>query len=156
MEIAIVSILLLISIVLILAEIFFLPGITFAAVGGAAFGIGGIAYAYVELGPTGGTIAVVCAGVIFCIAFLLLVRSKTLNKIALTTDIDSTVAGENRIAEQIKEGDSGITISRLNPIGKVRVNDLTVEAKSMGEFIDEETEVVVRKITPTQITVTIK
>ena len=39
-----------------------------------------------------------------------------------------------------------ITQSRLNPIGKVFINDLTVEAKSIdGQMIDEDTKIVVNK-----------
>ena len=51
-------------------------------------------------------------------------------------------------------GDTGITLSRLNPTGKVLVNDLTVEGKSLnGEFIDEEEEVEVVRIDGYQVQV---
>jgi membrane-bound ClpP family serine protease len=155
MDVVIVIVLLLVGIILILSEIFLLPGITFAAIGGALFGIGGIAYAYAKLGPTGGTITLICSLIVFGAAFIWLIKSKTLDRIALKTDIKSTVA-DKKLMDTIKEGDMGITISRLNPMGKVKVNNMTVEAKTLGDFVDDGVEVVVLKVSPTQITVTLK
>ena len=49
--------------------------------------------------------------------------------------------------QKIAAGDSGVTLSRLNPIGQVVVNDVEAEAKSFdGEFIDEDTEIEVIKV----------
>jgi membrane-bound ClpP family serine protease len=73
-----------------------------------------------------------------------LVKSKALDRIALKTDIDSTVAGKE--LPDISAGDTGICISRLNPIGKVRVNNITMEAKALSGYIDENTTVKVIKI----------
>jgi len=155
MDIIIVVVLLAVGIILILTEIFLLPGITFAAVGGALFSIGGVIYAYTALGTTAGNITLVISLILFGIVFIWLIRSKALNKIALTTDIKSTVA-DNDLPDTIKEGEEGITVSRLNPIGKVRVNDRIMEAKSINGFIDENVEVVILKVYPTQLIVKIK
>ena len=77
--------------------------------------------------------------------FLYFIKSKSLRRIALTTNIDAKV--DNSDLLKINKGDIGITQSRLNPIGKVFINDLTVEAKSIdGEMIDEDTEVEVIKV----------
>jgi membrane-bound ClpP family serine protease len=84
-------------------------------------------------------------------ALVYLVKSKALDRIALKTDIDSTVADKE--LSNISEGDKGITVSRLNPIGKVRVNNITMEAKTLGGFIDENTEITVLKVFPTQLIV---
>ncbi|MDR2085771.1 MAG: hypothetical protein LBP72_01210 [Dysgonamonadaceae bacterium] len=154
MDIAIVIILCLLGIVLILLEIFLIPGITFAAIAGGLFYIGSIWYAYSHLGTSGGTITLIASIVVFGIAFVWLIKSKALETIALKTDIQSTVASGDSL--QVKEGDEGVSLSRLNPMGKVRVNGVTMEAKSLGEFIDEETAVVVVKVHATQLTVKTK
>jgi membrane-bound ClpP family serine protease len=154
MDIAIVIILCLLGIILILIEIFLIPGITFAAVAGSLFYVGAIWYAYSRLGTSGGTITLISTIFVFGIAFIWLIKSKALETIALKTDIQSTVASGDSL--KIKEGDEGIAISRLNPMGKVRVNGITMEAKSLGEFIDEETPVVVVKVFATQLTVKTK
>jgi membrane-bound ClpP family serine protease len=49
--------------------------------------------------------------------------------------------------QKIGVGDSGVTLSRLNPIGQVLINDVEVEGKSFdGEFLDEDTEIEVVKV----------
>lgn len=152
MDIFITATLLFLGVLLILAEIFLLPGITIAIVGGAIFLGGGLFYAYTNLGAEGGNIALVITVVTFLFTFFWFIKSKAINKIGLKTDIDSTVA-DKKLMDEIKEGDEGITVSRLNPIGKVKVNQLTVEAKSLGDFVDDGVEVVVLKVYPTQIVV---
>lgn len=152
MTILIVSVLILIGVLLVILEIFLIPGITFAIIGGVIFWIGGIVYAYTNLGATGGHISIAVSVVLFLIIFFWLLKSRAINKIALNTDIESTVADE-RVKTTIKEGDAGVTVSRLNPIGKVKVNGMVVEAKTLGDFLDEDTKVSVLKVYPTQIVV---
>ena len=152
MDILIVIVLCIIGIVLILVEIFLIPGLTITAIAGAAFSIGGVYYAFRYLGTTAGIIALASVVAIIGIAFVYLVKSKALDSIALKTNIDSTVAAKE--LTHISEGDKGISVSRLNPMGKVRVNNLTMEAKTLGEFIDENTPVTVIKVSPTQLIVT--
>ena len=53
-------------------------------------------------------------------------------------------------------GQVGKTISRLNPIGNVSFDDITIEARSRGEFIDENTSVEIATIEGNKITVTPK
>jgi membrane-bound ClpP family serine protease len=151
MDIAIVVILCLLGIILILLEIFLIPGITLAAVAGGLLYAASLWYAYSHLGALGGTITLISSIFVFGITFVWLVKSKALETIALKTDIQSTVASGDSL--KIKEGDEGITLSRLNPMGKVRVNGITMEAKSLGEFIDEETAIIVVKVFATQLTV---
>lgn len=152
MDILIVIVLCVIGILLILAEIFLIPGLTLTAVAGAAFSIGGVYYAFRYLGTTAGIITLVSVVIMIGIAFVYLVKSKALDRIALKTDIDSTVGAKE--LPDISEGDKGIAISRLNPIGKVRVNNITMEAKTLSEFIDENSTVTVIKVFPTQLIVT--
>ena len=152
MDIFITAILLILGILLILAEIFLLPGITIAIAGGAIFIAGGLFYAYTHLGVEGGNIALALSVITFLVTFFWLIKSKAINKIGLHTDIDSTVA-DKKLMDEIKEGDEGITVSRLNPIGKVKVNQITVEAKTLGDFLDDNVEIVVLKVYPTQIVV---
>jgi membrane-bound ClpP family serine protease len=152
MDIIIVIVLCAIGILLILVEIFLIPGFTITGIGGAAFSIGGIFYAFAKINATAGIITLLSAGAIIGIAFIYLVKSKALDRIALKTDISSTVAGKE--LPDISAGDTGISISRLNPIGKVRVNNITMEAKALSDFIDENTVVKVIKVSPTQLIVT--
>ena len=152
MDILIVIVLCIVGILLILVEIFLIPGLTITGIGGAAFLIGGVFYAFRYIGATAGIISLVSVIAIIGVAFVYLVKSKALENIALKTNIDSTVAAKE--LPDISEGDKGIAISRLNPIGKVKVNNITMEAKTLGGFIDENTTITVIKVSPTQLIVT--
>ena len=144
-DIIIVSLVILLGIVFLLAEIFLLPGLTVSGIAGFIFLVGGIAYAYMYMGTRAGNFTLVISAFLLMGSFLFFIRSKSLRRIALTTNIDAKVDTSDLL--KIKKGDIGITQSRLNPIGKVFINDLTVEAKSIdGEMIDEDTEVEVIKV----------
>jgi membrane-bound ClpP family serine protease len=154
MDLLIVIILCFLGILLVLIEIFLIPGITVVAIAGGLFAVGGIYYAFSHMGVVGGFVAMILTLLVIGIAFIYLVKSKALDTIALKTDIDSTVASKEFLS--ISEGDKGISLSRLNPIGKVRVNNIVIEGKSLGDFIDENTEIEVVKVSPTQLIVKTK
>jgi membrane-bound ClpP family serine protease len=145
LEIVIVVFLVLLGIALLLAEIFFLPGITVAGIAGALSLAGGIIYAFVNWGNSGGFISVIATIVLFAASFAYLIKSNAMANIGLKTDIEAKVDQTELL--QLKTGDEGQAVSRLNPIGKAEFNGLTVEAKSVtGEFIDESTPVVIVKV----------
>jgi membrane-bound ClpP family serine protease len=145
LELIIVIALISIGIIFLLIEIFLLPGITIAGIAGAVFMIGGIVCAYIYLGSTAGNIALVTSAMALGGSFFWLVKSKTLRKIALKTDIDSTV--DNSYLQKVKVGDKGIALSRLAPIGKVMFNDIDMEGRSFdNEFIEEDTPIEIVKV----------
>lgn len=151
-DIIIVSLVILLGIIFLLAEIFLLPGLTVSGIAGFIFFVGGIAYAYMYMGTRAGNFTLVISSFLIMGSFLYFIKSKSLRRIALTTNIDAKV--DTSDLKKINKGDIGITQSRLNPIGKVFINDLTVEAKSIdGEMIDEDTEVEVIKVEWTNILV---
>jgi membrane-bound ClpP family serine protease len=143
LDILIIVFLLGIAIVLILVEIFLLPGITLAGVGGALFAIGGVVYAY-SINSAAGHVALIASIVSFGGAFAWLLRAKSFSKVALHTDIHSKVTSAREL--DIHPGDEGLTLSRLAPIGKATIHGITVEAKSTGGFIDENTAVRVIRV----------
>ena len=143
LDIAIILFLMIAAIALLLAEIFLFPGITLAGISGALFAIGGIFLAYAE-GTAVGHATLAFSLLAFGIAFLWLLRSRSFNKVALHTNIDSRLTSSRELG--IQPGDEGITLSRLTPIGKARIKGIVVEAKSTNELIDEETPVVVVRV----------
>lgn len=91
MDLFIVSILVLVGVVLLLAEMFFLPGIGLAGVGGVVCSMGAIAWAYMYISVKAGTITLlVCAilAVVFAIVFF---KSRAVEKMGLDTEIDGSV-----------------------------------------------------------------
>lgn len=128
-----------------MAEIFLLPGITVAGIAGGLFMIASIVYAFYYMGSTPGYITIAANVVVCSVAFIFLIKSNTLDRIALKTDIEAKV--DQPELRQLKIGAIGVAISRLNPIGKAEFGELIVEAKSLtGEFIDSERKVEIVKI----------
>lgn len=143
LDIVIIMFLMGLAIVLILLEIFLLPGITLAGIGGALFAVGGIIFAY-SVGQTAGHLTFIASLIVFGAAFTWLLRSKSFSKVALKTNVDSKLTSSRDLG--IVVGDEGITLSRLAPIGKARIKDVTTEVKSQGEFVDEKTPVTVVRV----------
>ena len=150
MEILIIGLFLLFGIILLLVEIFFLPGISIAGIAGVAFMIGGIVYAF-TVDTAYGFYTIIISVVALSLAIWYFMKSKTLDKMSLHTNIDAKV--ETVDESIIKIGDKGITVSRLAPVGKVKINGETVEAKSLFDFIDEDTEVEVVAVNATNVEV---
>lgn len=150
-DILAIALLIVIALTLAILEIFFLPGITIAGICSLVFYGGGIYYAYSAFGSNGAVITLLIAA-ITTIAFIIgFMRSRSLDKIALHTEIDSVVPSQ--ITADIKVGDEGITLSRLNPMGKIIVGPHTVEAQAENELIEENTPVRIIRIEPTVVIV---
>lgn len=144
-DILIISAFIILGVVLLMAEVFLLPGITVAGFAGVASLIGGVIYAFVYVGNTAGYVTLGVSATLTAGVFVYLIKSKAMDRIALTTDVDSKVDISD--VEKIKKGDRGITESRLNPIGEVSFGDIVVEAKSIdGKYIPEGVTVEAVKI----------
>lgn len=131
------------ALLLILLEIFLLPGITLAGIGGFLFAAGGIVFAY-SLSTTVGHLTLGISLLLFAAVFAWLLRSRSFHRVALHTDIESKIASVQDTG--IRPGDEGITLSRLAPTGKARIAGQTVEVRAREELIDEDTPIVVTQI----------
>ena len=151
MEITIVLILLTVGVVFFLIELFFLPGISIAGIAGFLFVAGGVFYAYYYIGATAGHLSLAGSLVFIGISIWLFLRSKTLEKMSLKTDIDSKI--EPLKGLEINVGDTGITSSRLAPMGKVKINGHIIEAKTSDDFIDQNEKIIVREVYKTNVLV---
>lgn len=154
MDILIVCLLLIVGIVFFLMELFLLPGISVAGVVGLLSTAGAIAYAYIHVGVWAGTLTLIIGLMAFALMAWWFMRSKALDKMTLKTGIDGKIDPLQGL--DIHPGDTGCTLSRLAPMGKVRVNGGTVEAKTNGEFIDEGTDIVVLEVYKTNVLVASK
>lgn len=135
----------LLGIVLIIAEIVLIPGIFLTGLLGLGCTAGACYYAFTTFGATTGWI-VCLANIVLCsLALFLAMRSKTWNKIALNTTLDSPVKTNDVEMEELQPGLTGTTISRLNPMGKVRFLQEIYEATSQEGWIDaNETVEIIR------------
>src|SRR3972149_5091193 len=117
-----VILLIALGLLLFLIEFLLIPGITIAGIGGAIFTIGGIYLAFANFGQATGIIVLISSLVFPIVIFAFSLRAKTWKKAMLTPNIDSKM---NEIPgdDKIKAGDKGVTITRLAPMGTVKVNN---------------------------------
>ena len=76
-EMLIIAFLMVVAIVLILLEIFMLPGITVAGVGGFLFAAGGLFYAYSVSTPIG-NVTLAVSSLVFAASFIWLLRTQAM------------------------------------------------------------------------------
>jgi len=130
------------GIILIMLEIFLLPGLVAGIIGGAAV-LFGIFQSYNVYGAQAGILTTVITIAITVILLILLFRSNTWKKAALNNSIDSKM---NTESDNLNPGDEGKTITRLYPIGKAEFKDAMYEVQSLSGIIEPETEIIVTKI----------
>ncbi|MBP8904245.1 MAG: NfeD family protein [Paludibacteraceae bacterium] len=151
MDILIVIALLLLAIIFLLIEFFLIPGVSVAGGAGIVLMVVSVWYAYSHLGAVAGNITLVGSIALTGFSVWAFLRSRALEKMSLKTNITGKV---DKIDEEfIKVGDHGVTISRLAPMGKIRVNGLIMEAKTSDEFIDQNEQVVVLEVYNTNVLV---
>ena len=147
-----IILLILLGVLLFLVEFFIIPGVTLAGIGGAILLGLAVFISYRTHGTTVGNYTLLIVLIITVIAMVVALRSKTWRRFMLKTNIDSKV--EVGLEDhKIKPGDSGITATRLAPIGMVTVNNITIEGKSIGGFLDPNTKIEVVKVLGTQVIV---
>lgn len=150
-EAVIIAFLMGIAIGLLLLEIFLLPGITVAGIGGVLFALGGLFYAY-SVSALVGNVTLAISIIVFGLIFAWLLRSKSFDRVALKNNVDSKLVSSRELG--IVPGDTGVTLSRLAPIGKAQIKGITVEAKSIDELIDENTAIRVLRVDGYNVIVT--
>ena len=159
MTILAIVLLIIFGIALLILEFLVLPG-AIAGITGVGLMGGGIYMTYTNYGLEAGTITLLATLILSVIALYYALKSNTWNKVMLTSAIKSkafdkedTENTEGTEEQSIKPGDTGITVSRLNPIGKVFINDEYIEAKATHAYVEPSTDVEVVKVFPNQIVV---
>ncbi|MGQ1783498.1 MULTISPECIES: NfeD family protein [unclassified Saccharicrinis] len=151
MTTVVIVLLILLGLFLLVLEFFVLPGVTFAGIGGALFIGVGIFMAYKEFGSVGGNATLITTLAVMVLVIVWSLRSGSWNKLMLNTSVDGQV--EVKEDNAIKVGDEAVAITRLNPVGKASVNNIIVEARCPGHFVDENTILEVQKVFKTYIIV---
>lgn len=151
MTVLAIILLILLGLLLLLIEFTVIPGVTIAGIGG--FVLLGLSV-YIAFNHYGNLIGFLTLAVVLIASPMLIVylfKSRTGKRMILETQVDGKVEMVN--SEKIHAGDTGKTLGRLAPSGKVRVNGEIVEAQSTGSLVDPNTEIRVLKILPNKIIV---
>ena len=121
------------------AELVFLPGLTFGLVL-SLMGYGAAIYlGFARLGFVGGVITLVIVVAISLLVTVLSLRAKTWQRLALNDKVDGQ--SMDTPSNSVNIGDRGVCVSRLSPMGKVNIAGKIYEAKSVDSYIDQRSEV---------------
>ncbi len=151
MDILIVISLIVLAIIFLLLEFFLIPGFSISGITGILLMAVAVWFAYSNLGNLAGNLTLAGSFVLTGVAVWAFLKSKALERMSLKTNVTGTV---DKIDENvIKIGDTGVTISRLAPMGKVRINGEVMEAKTSDEFIDQNVDIVVLEVYKTNVLV---
>lgn len=130
-----IIILILVGIVLLVAELVLLPGISVAGIAAFISFAGAAFYGFLHFGVLGGSIVVASIVILSILAVVISLRANTWKKLSLKTTIESTSTPTPQ-QQNIRIGQQGETITRLAPMGKVRFGEVTVEAKTIDAYLD--------------------
>ncbi len=140
---SIIIALLVVGILFVLLEILVIPGVGVAGIIGAGMIGVSIWQSYMH-DPVSGHIVLAIAIVASIISLTISLRARTWKRVALNTDVDGKVNTEAE--ENVTVGDKGIAISRLVPAGKAFINNVYIEVRTKGEFVDQNTQIEVTKV----------
>lgn len=140
----IIATLILAGIVLIIAEIVFIPGTTVVGLLGAAFVIGGVIFAYKQYGNETGFYILLGTGVVTGVAVYFSFRAGTWSKVSNKSAIKSKV--NEGLTAHLNAGEEGITVSALRPMGTADFHGKTFEVKTSGEYVANAVRIKIVKI----------
>ena len=123
------------GLLLIVVEVYLIPGFNIIGILGAMFIFFGVGYVYNESGMIGGTIALsasLCSGVL---VFILLWRSGAWDRFILSTTLKAAPESHSREARARYLGKAAVAVTPLRPTGVVEIDGERVEVSTEGEFI---------------------
>jgi membrane-bound ClpP family serine protease len=136
---------------LFLLELLVIPGISIAGIGALILMAVSVYLAFSLFGATTGTIVLLGVLISMGVVIALTFRAKTWRRVSLHAKVDSRVNEVGIFG--IAPGDTGISVTRLGPVGMVQIGDHRVEGHSEGPFIDQKSPVVVVKVEPSFVIV---
>ncbi len=148
----VIIILIVLGILLFVIEFLLVPGVTIAGIGGLILTVFGVFKAFSDFGPAVGIWVLIGTVILSVFVIIMSLRARTWSRLMLKTNMEGSV-DKDLTDEQIRVGDFGTTLTRLAPMGKIMINDMVREAKSIEGYIDEHSEIEIVSIEGTRISV---
>lgn len=133
-----IVLLIILGVLFLVAELVFLSG-TFAGGILSLICYGGAIFLAFSDGTVTGVVVTVIVALVSLIATIISLRAKTWQRLSLKQEIES--ASMEQPDATLKVGDRGVTVSRLSPMGKVKIGGSIYEAKSIDAYIDPKCDV---------------
>jgi membrane-bound ClpP family serine protease len=149
---AVIIILIVLGILLFVIEFLLVPGVTIAGIGGLILTVFGVYKAFEDFGPSVGIWVLIGTVLLSVFVIAMSLRARTWSRLMLKTDVKGKV-DKDLTEEQVKAGDRGTALTRLAPMGKILINNLVREAKSIEGYIEEHSEIEIVSIEGTRISV---
>ncbi len=154
MAISTIIILIILGIILVFAEFLLTPGLSLLGIGGFLIIGAAIFLSFNHFSTTFGVSVLFGTLFLLFVMIIIALKNNTWDKISLKTNTTSSVHEE--MVDHLQIGDSGKTISRLSPMGKIIIGEDVFEAKSLDGYVDPNTEVTIHKISGNILLVKIK
>ncbi|MGD9931926.1 MAG: hypothetical protein AB7U05_18040 [Mangrovibacterium sp.] len=151
MTILIILFLIFLGILLLLLEFAVIPGVTIAGIGGVVMLGASVYLAFNTYGVVAGIVTLAFVLIASPLLVFRFFKSRSGKKMVLDSEITGKV--DQVDINLVHPGDEGITIGRLAPMGKVRINNQTMEGKSISGFIDQQVKIRVIEVLKTQVIV---
>ena len=151
MSLTLIILLIALGLILLLIEIFVVPGTSVIGIAGGVLVGFSIWQAYRVFGSDKGHLVVIGTLVLIGITLVLAFKSNTWKRMMLNTNVEGRV---NEIEiNKLDIGDIGKSVSRISPAGTALFENELYEVHTQGDFIDQETEIVIIKIEDNKIIV---
>ena len=151
MSLTLITVVILIGLLLIVTEVFLVPGSTFVGVLGLIVVGVGIYYSFESFGFRTGAAILVGSGVVITALTYIGLKRMSNSKFTVKAAIDGKVNEFDY--SHINIGDEGVTLTALRPEGKAIINDERITVFSKGFYIDTNMPVVVVNIKENKIIV---
>ena len=148
---ALIIVIAVLTLILGILEIFIIPGFGLSGIGAIVCALLDTVLIYYEFGPLWAVVTIIVTIVVFGLMIAWVAHSKTFDKMALHTAINSTNATSEQLSVQV--GDEGKALTRLALIGNAQIKGKMVEVKSSGAFINPGTPIRVISVSEANITV---
>lgn len=139
-----------IGIALLVLEILVLPGLIAGIIGGV-FILAGVMMTYSNYGSEAGHLTAIVSVLLSAGTVIYFLRSKSWQRFGLNSKLEGKTNEVDKLP--VNEGDTGITVSALRPMGTILVNNLRMEAQTNGEMIPDNTLVKIIRVLPNKVLV---
>jgi len=129
-----VILLILLGLLFLIAEVILLPGFSICGILSLVCYGNAIYKAWRDYGTTAGIIVSTVVVVLSAVAVVVSLRSRTWRRLTLNEKISSSASGDPQ--DRLSVGQTGTTLSRLSPMGKVLIDGCVYEAKLLNGYAD--------------------
>lgn len=145
-----IIVLIVVGICLLVLEILILPGLI-AGIIGVVLMLLGILWMYQDFGSSAGNYTSVITVIVTIFAIYYSLKSKAWQRFGLNDSLQGKTNEVDKL--DLIEGDEGVALSALRPMGTVMIKDRKVEAQTNGELIQENSIVKILKVLPNKVIV---